>query len=332
MEFSFSDRKWLLPQELGDMSIDKSFALGLHVPGTFDKILSIDECLLQSDIANEILTYVNKYCKVHKLEPYGIYSHQGFLRFLVIRESSATNEIMVNIVTAYENFKILDLLVEQLRKKFPQIVSIVNTINEKKAQIAFGDKEYTLFGKGFITDRLLDKDFKISANSFFQTNTKQAEKLYSTVLDFASVENMNIVWDLYCGTGTISLLLAKYARLVYGFEIVDSSIKDARKNAERFGIKNTNFYAGDLLQNLNVVTEQPEIIITDPPRSGMHQKVCAFLNKSGAQKIVYVSCNPTTMARDIKILNENYRLLQIQPIDMFPQTYHIECVSLLEKI
>lgn len=331
MEFSFSDRKWLLPHELGEMSIDKSFALGLHVPGTFDKILSIDECLLQSDTANEILIYINQYCRNNNLKPYGIRSHQGFLRFLVIRESNATEELMVNIITAYEDFKILNLLAEQLSKKFPQIVSIINTINDKKAQIAYGDKEYTLFGKDFITEKLFDMEFKISANSFFQTNTRQAEKLYSTVLDFASVEKRNIVWDLYCGTGTISLIMAKYAKWIFGFELIESSIKDARKNAERFGITNTNFYEGDLLDNLNGIKEKPDIIITDPPRSGMHHKVCDFLNNSTAQKIVYVSCNPTTMARDIKILNENYRLLKIQPVDMFPQTYHIECVTLLEK-
>ncbi|MFC2089088.1 23S rRNA (uracil(1939)-C(5))-methyltransferase RlmD [Calditrichota bacterium] len=331
MEFSFSDRRWLLPNELGDMSIDKSFALGLHVPGTFDKILAIDECLLQSNIANVILRYVDQYCRNKSLKPYGIHSHDGFLRFLVIRESSDSGELMVNIVTAYEDFPVLEDLAEELTQKFTQVVSVVNTINEKKAQIAYGEKEHVLFGENFIADKLLGMEFKISANSFFQTNTQQAEKLYRTVIEFAAVENKHLIWDLYSGTGTISLILAKSAKFVTGFELIDSSVKDARKNAVKFGVKNIKFCTGDLLNNLSSIEDQPDTIVTDPPRSGMHPKVTQFLNSSGTQRIVYVSCNPTTMARDLKILMENYRLIKVQPVDMFPQTYHIECVSLLEK-
>jgi len=331
MEFSFSDRRWLLPHELGDMNISKSFALGLHVPGTFDKILSVSECLLQCDIANEILKYVNEYCIANELVPYGLRTHEGLLRFLVIRQSSYNNEIMVNIVTAYRADKVLGKLAKLLSEKFKNIVSIVNTINDRKAQIAYGEKEVILYGRNFIIDKIFNFEFKISANSFFQTNTRQAEQLYQIVFDYADVNKNDVVWDLYSGTGTIALFFAGMSKFVHGFEIVEKSVQDAKQNAKEFGINNTSFHAGDLLHNLDSVSQKPDVIVVDPPRSGMHPKVVQFLNTSGARKIVYVSCNPTTMARDIKLMNEDYRLIQVQPADMFPQTYHIECVSLLEK-
>jgi len=331
MEFSFADKRWLLPHELGNMEIEKSFALGLHVPGTFDKIITIDECLLQSNTANQILNYTNQFCKETKLEPYGIRSHEGFLRYLVIRESSDSGDIMVNIVTAYKDSKKLKYLAENLSKKFPQINSIINTINEKKAQIAYGDEEIVLFGESYITDKLFNKKYKISANSFFQTNTKQAEKLYEIVTDYADIKNKDIVWDLYCGTGTITLLLAKKAKKVYGFELVERAVMDARKNAKEFGIQNVEFVLGDVLIEKSEIKDVPDVIVIDPPRSGLHPKVAEFLSNSESEKIVYVSCNPTTMARDIKIIKENYNLIKIQPVDMFPQTYHIETVALLER-
>jgi len=331
MEFSFADKRWLLPHELGNMEIEKSFALGLHVPGTFDKIISIDECLLQSDVANQILNYTNQYCKNNKLEPYGIRSHEGYLRYLVIRESSHSGDIMVNIVTADKDSKKLKDLVEDLIAKFPQIKSIINTINDRKAQIAFGEEEVVLFGRSFITDKLFKNEYKISANSFFQTNTKQAEKLYEIVLDFADIKNNDTVWDLYCGTGTITLLLAEKAKKVSGFELVERAVLDARKNAKEFGIENVEFILGDVLIEKSNVKEKPDVIVVDPPRSGLHPKVSEFLAQSNTNKIVYVSCNPTTMARDIKIIKENYNLTKIQPVDMFPQTYHIETVALLER-
>ena len=331
MEFSFADKRWLLPHELGNMEIEKSFALGLHVPGTFDKIISIDECLLQSDAANQILNYIHNYCKENNLEPYGIRSHEGYLRFLVLRESSASGDIMVNIVTANNNSKKLEKLAVELSKKYPQIKSIINTINEKKAQIAFGEEEIVLFGDSFITDKLFDREYKISANSFFQTNTQQAEKLYEIVLDFTDLKNNDLVWDLYCGTGTITLLLADKAKMVYGFELVEKAVLDARKNAKEFGIQNVEFVLGDVLVEKSSILEKPDVIVVDPPRSGLHPKVAEFLAQSDAIKIVYVSCNPTTLARDLKIIKENYNLTKIQPVDMFPQTYHIETVALLER-
>ncbi len=331
MEFSFADRRWLLPDELNDESVIRDFALGLHVPGTFDKILDIDQCLLQSDAANNVLKIVDNFCLENKLTPYGTKSHQGFLRYLVIRESHYSGEIMVNLVTAHKDDTAFKKLVEILPRKIPEVSSIVNNINPKKAQIALGVEEHLLFGNSYITEKLGAFEFRISANSFFQTNTAQAEQLYRIVMEFADLKNDEQVWDLYCGTGTITLFLSQKAKFVTGFELSESAITDARSNAKIHGCENTRFVAGDLLKNLELVDTFPDVVVTDPPRSGMHPKVCAKLAESGAKKIVYVSCNPTTMARDIQLLQQRYQLIKAQPVDMFPHTYHIETVALLEK-
>lgn len=332
MEFSFADRRWLLPDDLGDESISKDFALGLHVPGTFDKILDIDQCLLQSDAANEVLKTVDAYCLDHKIIPYGIRSHEGYLRYLVIRESHYTGEIMVNLVTAYREEETLKGLAGILRRNVPQVSSLVNNINPKKAQIAIGVEEFLLYGNNYITEKLGSFEFRISANSFFQTNTAQAEHLYGVVMDFADLHGEERIWDLYCGTGTITLFLSEKAKHVTGFEISDSSVADAESNAKEHRCENTSFITGDLLKNLEMIHDSPDIIVTDPPRSGMHPGVCSKLADTGAKRIVYVSCNPTTMARDIELMQHRYQLIKAQPVDMFPHTYHIETVALLEKI
>ncbi len=330
MEFSFSDNRWLLPQELGNMNISKDFALGLHVPGTFDKILHIENCMLQSETANKILLYVSNYAKEKKLQPYGIRSHKGFLRFLMLRESSDNGKIMVNIITAFEDRESLKPLADELMEKFPQIAGVVNNINSKLAQIAIGEYEILLAGDSFIQEKLVGMYFNISANSFFQTNTFQAEKLYEFVLKFANLQSNEIVWDLYSGTGTIGLFLAKKAKKVIGFEVVESAVEDAYKNAKEHKVKNIDFIAGDLLYKLQDAAPKPDVLITDPPRSGMHEKVTRHINEIKPKRIIYVSCNPTTLARDLKILSSNYQIEKIQPIDMFPQTYHIETVVKLK--
>ena len=326
MEFSFADNRWLLPEELGNMAISKGFALGLHVPGTFDKILHIENCLLQSKTANKILLYVSDYAKKKNLQPYGIRSHKGFLRFLMLRESSYTGKIMVNIITAYEDIKSLKPLADDLMKNIPQIAGVINNINSKLAQIAVGEYEILLAGESFIQEKLAGMYFNISANSFFQTNTIQAEKLYDFVVKFANLKPDEIVWDLYSGTGTIGLILAKMAKKVIGFEVVESAVKDAFKNAREHKVENIDFIAGDLLHKLQNAAHKPDVLITDPPRSGMHEKVTHYINEIQPKRIVYVSCNPTTLARDLKILSLNYLIEKIQPVDMFPQTYHIETV------
>jgi 23S rRNA (uracil1939-C5)-methyltransferase len=311
--------------------VKKDFALGLHVSGTFDKILNIDKCMLQSDAANLVLKIVQTYSRQNHLKPYGIHSHDGFLRFLVIRKSLHSNEMMVNIVTGTKNPELLYPLANLIISKVPEVTSVVNNINSKKAQVAFGEEEIVLSGEKYIRDKIGEYLFEISSNSFFQTNTAQAEKLYQIVLDYAQLKGNEIVWDLYAGTGTISMFLAKRAGFVFAFELSESALKDALKNSNNYGIKNLKFISGDLIHNLHAIQSAVEVIITDPPRSGLHPKVCKFLSESTAQKIIYVSCNPTTLARDLEILSESYQVSKIQPVDMFPHTYHIESVTLLEK-
>jgi len=328
MEFSFAEKKWLTFEELENKSISKEFALGLHVPGTFDKIVHIDKCLLQSDEASKILDYVSSYSQENNLKPYGIRSHEGLLRFLVIRQSHYNNEIMVNIVTAYKDEKIQELA-GKLINRFKSISGIVNNINSRKAQIAVGEEEILLAGKDWIEDKIGQFLFRISANSFFQTNTAQAELLYETTINFADIKPDEIVWDLYSGTGTISLFLAQKAKKVTGFEITQSSVENAFDNAKKYNFENVDFIAGDVINNMESLDENVDIIVTDPPRAGMHEKVVKSILNIAPKKIVYVSCNPTTMARDLKLLEEKYTIDIIQPVDMFPQTYHIECVTRL---
>jgi 23S rRNA (uracil1939-C5)-methyltransferase len=332
MEFSFSDRRWLLPHELNNEDISNKFALGLHVPDTFDKILQIDSCMLQSDTANALLKHVNDYVLSKALEPYGIKNHKGFLRFLVIRESEYENSLMVNIVTAYDNHKILKPLADQLTESFPDVKSVVNNINSKLAQIAFGEQEILLAGKPVIKEKLGRHIFNISANSFFQTNTRQAERLYDKVKEFVELAGTEELWDLYCGTGTISIILAEYSKHVTGFELVESAVVDARKNADEHGVKNIKFISGDLLHSIKGMKTSPDIIVTDPPRSGMHPRVVEYLKILKPARIVYVSCNPTTLSRDLAILKDTYSVDLVQPVDMFPQTYHIETVVKLSRL
>lgn len=326
MEFSFSDRRWLLPHEFRNDKISNDFALGLHIQGTFDKILQIDHCLLQSEVANHILLFIKNYVLEHKLEPYGIKSHQGFLRFLVIRESNYDRSIMINLVTAYDNRRLLQGLADNLVKRYPVIKSIVNNINSRLAQIAAGEKEYLLAGESLIQEKLADLIFNISANSFFQTNTLQAERLYNKVLEYSELSGHEIVWDLYSGTGTIAMFLARKAKEVIGFEMSESSVLDAQKNAQDHQLNNLRFICGDLLHQLKEVNPKPEVLITDPPRSGMHPKVVEMIVHLAPKKIIYVSCNPTTLARDLALMKSSYKIELVQPLDMFPQTYHIEMV------
>jgi len=329
MEFSFAEKRWLTPEEFDQPDISKEFALGLHVPGTFDKILHIEHCLLQSDAANRVLEYVSRYTLEKGIKPYGLRSHEGFLRFLMLRESHHQKKIMVNIVTGYKDPQILQPLAELIMKNIPEVSGVVNNINTRLAQIAQGEEEILLAGKPFIEDKIADLSFRISANSFFQTNTAQAGKLYEIALKYAQLKDYMDVWDLYCGTGTISLFLAPHVQRVTGFELVESAVLDARENAVVHGVKNTLFVAGDVRGNMLKPSRRPDVIITDPPRAGMHEEVVRTMLEIAPRRIVYISCNPTTLARDLKILAQKYEVDEIQPVDMFPQTYHIENVAKL---
>jgi len=330
MEFSFTDNRWLTPEELSDPEIKKDFALGLHVPGSFDRIMHIEKCWLQDDLMNQILSFSQNFFKDAQLPVFNLKTHQGLLRFLVIRKSFSQENYMVNVVTFSPASEMLTDFTGTLVERFPRVVSVVNTVNPRFAQIAFGEDEYLLFGKGCVEETIGDFEFEISANSFFQTNPLQAANLYQLVQKFAGKGN-NIIWDLYAGTGTIALFLAETAQQVTGFELVESAIKDGYKNAEKNGIKNCEFVSGEIRESIMSRQDQPDIIVCDPPRSGMHGDVVQAIVQKRPQKIIYVSCNPTTLARDIKLMNGYYQLKEVQPVDMFPHTYHIESVALLER-
>lgn len=323
MEFSFG-------RELSGKLI-----LGLHPYEDFRRVFDLEKCYLQSEASNQIVWHVRDFCREEELVPYDPKEHTGFLRYLAVREGMKKSEIMVNLVTYSGGFQPADRLVSGLTEKFPQIKTVVRNINTKFADIAFGEEEEILAGKGTIREKLGSFCFEISANSFFQTNTRQAEKLFDIVADYAELNGSEEVLDLYSGTGAISFFLAKKAKRVTGIESVKDSVGNALKNAELNSIRNCRFLLGeakDVLSSLVQETYSPEVIVVDPPRGGMHKKVIASMLEIKPEKIVYVSCNPTTLARDLKVLAEkDYILEKVQPVDMFPQTYHIEAVAKLVR-
>ena len=330
MEFSFSDRPWL-PHPPLEKRGEAGFALGLHVPGTFDKIIDVDACLLQQERGNEILREVKRFARQSGLPPYGLRSHTGFWRFLTLRHSAYLNEWMVNVVTSDERLDLNLTLAQRLTALFPNVKSVVNNVSARKASIAVGEREVVVAGAGMIQERIGGSTFQISANSFFQTNSLGAERLYGKVVEFAELTGKETVVDLYSGTGTIPIFLANSASRVIGMEIAESAIVDARRNCEANGIENCEFILGDIRENLTLLSIRPQVMIIDPPRTGMHQDVLSRVLEIGAERIVYVSCNPATLARDLGRMQEHYQILEIQPVDMFPHTYHIECVTKLEK-
>jgi len=331
MEFSCSDRRWLLPQEMGHEGVEPGFALGLHVPGTFYKVLDIKACLLQPDIGNRILETVRQYIKDSDAPVYGLRSHEGFWRFLMLRHSAAYDRWMVNIITAYEDRDQVQPLADHLIEEYPQIVSIVNNINTRKASIAVGEFESLLAGERVLKDRLGAFEYEISANSFFQTNTRGAEKLYSFVKTFAELTGRETVLDLYSGTGTIPIWLSDSASTVTGLEMVESAVADARKNCRNYHVDNCTFIQGDVRETLSQIEERPDVMIIDPPRAGMHPDVVKRVIALGPRQIVYVSCNPSTLARDLDLMREAYEVLEVQPVDLFPHTHHIESITKLRK-
>ncbi len=337
MEYSFGDRRWLTKSELNIEMIDKDFALGLHIPRIYDKVLDVDECFLQSETSNTILNFTRKYFKDKNTSVYSTKTHVGYLRNLVIKQSQKTNDLMVNLVTSEENNELINDYCSSLLKAVPEVSTIINNISKKKAAIAIGDYEKIIYGSGFIYDEIGKYKFRISANSFFQTNTNQAEKLYQTAMDFVELTGNEIIYDLYSGAGTIAIFLSEKAKLIFAFESVESSIGDAKANAQLNNISNVQFFSADLYKSFLPIVEKnkipnPDVIIIDPPRSGMHENTVNDVVKLSPQKIVYVSCNPTTQVRDIKLMvDAGYRLVKIRPVDMFPHTYHIENVTLLSK-
>jgi 23S rRNA (uracil1939-C5)-methyltransferase len=343
MEFSFGD-KWLTRaemedrnQETGNRKPDSRFALGLHIPARFDKVLDIDECFLQSELSYKIVNMVRSFCLESGLTIYSTFTHTGYLRNLVIRESKRTGGLMINLVTSQDSPETMEPLCTLLLSHFPAITTVINNITERKSQVAIGDVEKVYHGPGFITEQIGKRTYRISANSFFQTNTLQAERLYDATTTLARLKPDDVVFDLYSGTGTITLHIADHVKEVVGIEVVESAIADANKNAAMNGVGNCRFVQGDLKDKLTNDTswlatqEHPSVVIIDPPRSGMHDKVVQEIASLHPGRIVYVSCNPATQARDLKLLCSSapYRIDAVQPVDMFPHTYHIENIVAL---
>ncbi len=337
MEYSFAEKKWLSKDQMEDEeTVPKTpFGLGLHIPGRYDKILDIDECFLQSEKSNQILNFTREFFMLKNSTAYSTKTHTGYLRNLVIKQSHFTDDLMVNLVTSTDEPELFKEYGTALQAEVDGITTIVNNVNAKLSQVATGDYEIVHYGDGFIYDHIGDYKFRISANSFFQTNTQQAEKLYKAALEFAGFNGTETVYDLFCGAGTISIYISKNVKEVIGFESIDSAIEDANINMVLNGINNMRFIQADLNKSfipimLKNELPRPDIIITDPPRSGMNPKTVEDILKLQPQKIVYISCKPTTQARDIQALVEGgYTLIKFMPVDMFPHTYHIENVALL---
>ena len=329
MEYTFSDNPWFVDNESYDNII-----VGLHVPRRFDKILNINECHINHEIFNKIIAIAKLVSNNEKMVAYNVVKHSGFLRYLVLRIGVHTNELMINIVTSGFNKKSMNVFVEKILETIPNTKSIVNTINAEKNNTAKGHTKI-IYGESYINEKIGNHIFKISPNSFFQTNTYQVKTLYDYIVEAADFNKNDVVYDLYCGTGTIGIYIASFVKKVYGIELIEEAIEDAKFNAKMNDISNVQFYASDLkgFFNLNKSNiEKPNTIIIDPPRPGLHPEVVQDIIKLSPFKIVYVSCNPSTQARDVKLFNESgYKIDDIQPIDMFPHTPHIESIVTLNK-
>ena len=335
MEFSFSDTRWLTPKEIqNSQNIDNRNGLGFHISGAWDKILDIDKCFLQEDPSNEIRLSIKKFALENELEFYSPRNQTGFLRSMMIRITSV-GEIMLVIQFFKEDVKKRELLLNFIAEKFPQITSLQYIINEK-ANDSIYDQEIICFkGRDCIYEEMEGLQFKINAKSFYQTNSKQAYELYKITRDFAGLTGNELVYDLYTGTGTIAQFVAKKARKVVGVEAVKEAIDDAKVNAVNNNINNVVFYVGDMKNVFNedfiAKNGTPDVIITDPPRDGMHKDVVQQILNVAPDRIVYVSCNSATQARDLALMDSLYKVIKVQPVDMFPQTHHVENVVLLEK-
>ena len=361
LEFTFSNKRYLLPEEIASSYqygeniadiLDSSEpadskvpppaggggggfggALGFHVPRIFDKVIDIEECYLMDDVNNKIRNTIRSFALGNNFTFYDIRQHTGWLRNIIIRLCT-TGELMVNICLNYDDEADRKKLFDHLLKQVPAITTLLYTINPKWNDSIYDLTPQVYFGKGYATEKLAGFEFKISPKSFFQTNTKQAEKLYTITREFAGLTGNEILYDLYCGTGSIGIFLSKNAKKIIGVEVIEESIADAKENAALNNINHAEFFAGDVIKICNdeffAMHGRPDVIITDPPRAGMHEKLVNKLLEIAAPKIVYVSCNTATQARDLGLLAEKYAIEKIQPVDMFPHTHHIECVVLLK--
>ena len=333
LEFTFSNKRYLLPGEMDNTDVLQQGALGFHVPRLFDKIIDIDECYLMDGVNNSIRNTIRDFALQSNYSFYDVREHTGWLRNIVIRYCT-TGELMVNMIFNYDDETERKKLLQHVLKQVPSITTLLFTINPKWNDTIYDLTPQVYFGKGFVLEKIEDFVFKISPKSFFQTNTKQAEKLYAVTRDFAGLTGNEVVYDLYCGTGSIGIFVSKQAKKIIGVEVIEDAIADAKENAALNNITHAQFFAGDVIKICNdeffATHGKPDVIITDPPRAGMHDKLVSKLLEIAAPKIVYVSCNTATQARDLGLLSEKYSVEKIQPVDMFPHTHHIECVVLLK--
>ncbi len=335
LEFTFSSKRWLTEEELSSSEDFKQMnGLGFHIPGMFDKVLDIDTCWLQSDVSNRIRNSVREFCLENGYSFFDLRKQEGLMRTLMIRTAS-TGELMVIVVFFYEDKEKIEKLLRFLMDEFPEITSLLYVINPKANDTITDREVFVGYGNDCIYEEMEGLRFKIGPKSFYQTNSRQAYNLYKVARDFAALTGHEMVYDLYTGTGTIANFVAKNAAKVIGIEYVAEAIEDAEANSRLNGIENTLFFAGDMK---DVLTEsflakhgRPDVVITDPPRAGMHDDVIKTILSASPKRVVYVSCNPATQARDVNLLDTDYRVVGVQPVDMFPHTHHVENVVLLEK-
>ncbi len=335
LEFTFSNKKWLTNEEISaGGKIENMNSLGFHVPGLFDKVINIEKCWLQPEPSNKIRNFINDYANEKRLGFFDIKEKKGFLRTLIIRTTS-TGEIMVVVSFFKEEKTERENLLSAVMKAFPEITSLLYVINEKGNDTITDQNINLFYGREYIVEEMENLKFKIGPKSFYQTNSEQAYNLYKIAREFAGLKGNETVYDLYTGTGTIANFVAGKAKKVVGIEYIPEAIEDAKVNSELNNTANTLFFAGDMKDVLNdefiLKNGKPDVIITDPPRAGMHSDVIQTILKIQPEKIVYVSCNPATQARDILLLSELYKTTKIQPVDMFPHTHHVENVVLLER-
>ncbi len=312
------------------------FTLGLHHQGEFAKVFDVEECLLESELSNQILSWFRNYVIAHKIPAYDVTNHHGYLRFIMIREGKHTSETMVNIVTTTEEFPDKENFVAEFTEEFPQLTTITHNRNDRKSNIAYGDSEEILFGEGFIHETILGRRFRIYANSFMQTNSYQVEALYQLALDSAEFLPTDRVFDLYCGAGTIGICASDKVREIVGIELEESAIIAAAENSELNNVTNTTFHHGGVRETLREKKQElraADVILVDPPRAGMHPRAVYHASTFGARRIVYISCSPGAFVRDATLFRDNgYQLKEVTPVDMFPHTTHIELVAVFDPV
>ena len=338
LEFSFSNKRWLTEEEISqNLEYGQKNGVGFHIPGAFDKVLDIEECFLMDDLQNKVRNGVKAFAIEHGIEFFDLRNQQGVLRDMVFRTSDS-GEVMLTMqfhITNNDERQQADDVMSYIAESYPEITTLV-WVNNLKCNDTIGDLDINIYkGRGYVYELMEDLKFKVGPKSFYQTNNEQAYELYKVVRDFASLSGSQLVYDLYTGTGTIANFVAKKAAKVIGIEYVADAIEDAKINSALNNISNTCFYSGDMKDVLTdefvALNGKPDVVITDPPRAGMHQDVVNVILKSSPDRIVYVSCNPATQARDLALLDTDYRVEAYQPVDMFPHTHHIENVVLLKK-